>query len=199
MRSACRRLLAQPTLQTQRCSHCSILSHFRSTEMASHSFIRQEIDSKGVCSLFLRRPPVNGMSPTLLQQVFLKQRLAIHLNVFLQLREAISSCDKNTKVKAVLIKSDSATTFSAGLDLFEVVKFIEQYKNSSDAKLLDLVGDALSAPLRISKPVACVVAGHAIAGGFVLAAACDFVALQKPKDGAKEYLCGVTETRVCAH
>jgi enoyl-CoA hydratase len=37
--------------------------------------------------------------------------------------------------------------------------------------------DCFSAPLSINKPIAAAVDGHAIAGGFVLASACDFVAV----------------------
>ena len=149
----------------------------------SKDFISLTTDNAtGICTLTMQRKPVNGMSPDFLSRLL----------------SAFEACEKDTVVKAVLVRSAHASTFSAGLDLFEITGWLEANKGKMDANnagLVPLIGDALSSPLRLSKPVAAAVAGHAIAGGFVLAAACDFVAVQKPKAGAKESLIGVTETQ----
>ena len=55
-----------------------------------------------------------------------------------------------------------------------------------------LIADGLTAPMALSKPVACAIENHAIAGGFVLAAACDYVAISRTKD----FLVGLTELTV---
>ena len=60
--------------------------------------------------------------------------------------------------------------------------------------IFDDLENALLAPIRLSKPVATAVDGHAIAGGFILALAADFVSLgENPKAlaGLSELLVGV--------
>ena len=74
--------------------------------------------------------------------------------------------------------------------------WVAEEQNPGMTDFLALIGDALGAVMRTSKPVAAAVKGHAIAGGFVMAAACDYVALQKPRQGEPEYLVGVTEVKV---
>jgi enoyl-CoA hydratase len=103
------------------------------------------------------------------------------------------AAESDEQVKAVLIKSNEIS-FSAGLDLKEVVSIVDKGPKTL-TPFVELVGSALSAPLYLSKPCASAVNGHAIAGGYVLAAATDFVALQKPRT-AKEYLVGITEVQV---
>jgi enoyl-CoA hydratase len=56
----------------------------------------------------------------------------------------------------------------------------------------DTLTSGLTAPLRCSKPVACTLDGHAIAGGFILALACDHIAMGT----RKPFLVGVTELAV---
>lgn len=61
------------------------------------------------------------------------------------------------------------------------------------APYVRLIGSGLSAPRQCTKPVACAIEGHAIAGGMVLACACDYVALGR---GARGAVCGVTEVNI---
>ncbi len=101
---------------------------------------------------------------------------------------AFEFCDRCENVRGVLLTSDQPS-FSAGMDL----KSLESLqKDEAGSERIQLIGEALTSPLRCSKPVACVIEGHAIAGGLVLAAACDFIALTRLKD----YLLGLTELSV---
>jgi enoyl-CoA hydratase/isomerase-like protein len=56
----------------------------------------------------------------------------------------------------------------------------------------DTLKNGITAPLRCSKPVACTLDGHAIAGGLILALACDYIAMGT----RKPFLVGVTELAV---
>jgi len=60
--------------------------------------------------------------------------------------------------------------------------------------MFDTLNRGITAPLRCTKPVACSVDGHAIAGGLILALACDYIALGTKKPfrlGVTELLVGV--------
>ncbi len=90
---------------------------------------------------------------------------------------------------AVLLTSSSEKVFSAGLDLKAAVE------NDTTDKIVaytEVISTSLISPMYVAKPVACVVSGAAIAGGMVLACACDFVAI----DSSKSFVVGVTEVAV---
>jgi enoyl-CoA hydratase len=71
-------------------------------------------------------------------------------------------------IKAVII-TGSGSSFSAGVDLFRVVKDGPDYGR----RFLPVLDDFLRAVLTLPKPTIAAVNGHAIAGGCILAAACD--------------------------
>lgn len=71
-------------------------------------------------------------------------------------------------VTAVII-TGSGASFSAGVDLFRVIKDGPEYGR----RFLPVLDDFLRAALTFPKPVVAAVNGHAIAGGCILAAACD--------------------------
>ncbi|HWI20266.1 MAG TPA: enoyl-CoA hydratase/isomerase family protein [Vicinamibacterales bacterium] len=71
-------------------------------------------------------------------------------------------------VKAVVI-TGSGSSFSAGVDLFRVLKDGPEYGR----RFLPVLDEFLRATLTLPKPVVAAVNGHAIAGGCILAAACD--------------------------
>lgn len=71
-------------------------------------------------------------------------------------------------VKAVIL-TGSGSSFSAGVDLFRVVKDGPEYGR----RFLPILDGLLHAVLTLPKPTIAAVNGHAIAGGCILAAACD--------------------------
>ena len=71
-------------------------------------------------------------------------------------------------VKAVIL-TGSGSSFSAGVDLFRVLKDGPEYGR----RFLPVLDDFLRAALTLPKPMIAAVNGHAIAGGCILAAACD--------------------------
>jgi enoyl-CoA hydratase len=71
-------------------------------------------------------------------------------------------------VKALVI-TGSGSSFSAGVDLFRVLKDGPDYGR----RFLPVLDEFLRATLTFPRPVVAAVNGHAIAGGCILAAACD--------------------------
>ena len=71
-------------------------------------------------------------------------------------------------VTAVII-TGSGSTFSAGVDLFRVINDGPEYGR----RFLPVLDAFLRATLTFPKPIVAAVNGHAIAGGCILAAACD--------------------------
>ena len=71
-------------------------------------------------------------------------------------------------IKAVIV-TGTASSFSAGVDLFRVVKEGAEYGR----RFLPVLDGLLRAALTLPKPVVAAVNGHAIAGGCILAACCD--------------------------
>ena len=71
-------------------------------------------------------------------------------------------------IKAAIV-TGSGSAFSAGVDLFRVVKDGPQYGR----RFLPVLDEFLRAALTFPKPLVAAINGHAIAGGCILAAACD--------------------------
>jgi enoyl-CoA hydratase len=71
-------------------------------------------------------------------------------------------------VKALII-TGSGSSFSAGVDLFRVIKDGPDYGR----RFLPVLDELLRVTLTFPKPIVAAVNGHAIAGGCILAAACD--------------------------
>lgn len=71
-------------------------------------------------------------------------------------------------VRAVIV-TGSGSSFSAGVDLFRVVNDGPEYGR----RFLPVLDDFLTAALTFPKPMVAAINGHAIAGGCILAAACD--------------------------
>ena len=106
----------------------------------------------GVRVLRLDRPPAN----------------AINVELLAALASAVSACEPDASVSA-LVLTGTRRVFSAGLDLKEMAA-------SGPGELADLGGgrDGLYRLWRLGKPTIAMVNGHAIAGGAILALACDF-------------------------
>lgn len=75
---------------------------------------------------------------------------------------------EDTPVRAVVL-TGSGSSFSAGVDLFRVIKDGPAY----GARFLPVLDTMLRDALAFPKPLVAAVNGHAIAGGCILAAACD--------------------------
>lgn len=75
---------------------------------------------------------------------------------------------RDPSVRAVIL-TGSGSSFSAGVDLFRVVKDGRDYA----LRFLPALDNMLLAALTLPKPLIAAVNGHAIAGGCILAAACD--------------------------
>jgi len=71
-------------------------------------------------------------------------------------------------VKAVIL-TGSGSSFSAGVDLFRVLKDGPEYGR----RFLPVLDEMLRTALTLPKPMIAAVNGHAIAGGCILAATCD--------------------------
>jgi enoyl-CoA hydratase len=71
-------------------------------------------------------------------------------------------------VRAVIL-TGSGSSFSAGVDLFRVIKDGPEYGR----RFLPVLDNFLRAALTLPKPMIAAINGHAIAGGCILAATCD--------------------------
>lgn len=83
--------------------------------------------------------------------------------IILEMKDAL-----DPSVKAVIV-TGSGSSFSAGVDLFRVIKDGPEYGR----RFLPVLDEFLRAALTLPKPLIAAVNGHAIAGGCILAAACD--------------------------
>lgn len=95
---------------------------------------------------------------------------------------------KQSDARAVVL-TGTGSIFSAGVDLFRLTDGGAAYVN----RFLPLLNDSLLALFELSLPVVAAVNGHAIAGGCILAQACDYrlMAEGTGKIGIPELLVGV--------
>ncbi len=85
------------------------------------------------------------------------------------LRDQLADVEECEDVRAIVI-TGTGTIFSAGVDLFRLVEEGPQYADEFVPLLVDTFYKLFVFP----RPVVAAVNGHAIAGGCVLAAACDY-------------------------
>jgi len=89
----------------------------------------------------------------------------------LELGEALGAAIADAtdrSVRAVII-TGSGSSFSAGVDLYRLIKGGPDYAR----RFIPVLDDFLRAALTFPKPMVAAINGHAIAGGCILAAACD--------------------------
>lgn len=124
----------------------------------------------GIAIVRMARPPVN----------------AIDIEFAAELDGALTRLESDPAVRAVVLAGE-AGCFSAGLDL----KVLPSYDREQQRELLLTFGQVLLRLYSFPRPVVGAIDGHAIAGGFILAIACDYRI-----GGRGEYEFGLTEVRV---
>lgn len=97
---------------------------------------------------------------------------ATDLELLEAIADAFGDLAGDEEVAAVVL-SGKPGAFSAGVDLRRILDEGDSYTRD----FLDALTRAFLAPLRLTAPVVAAVTGHAIAGGAVLAAACDHAVL----------------------
>ncbi len=107
----------------------------------------------GVTVIRLAREPANVMDTDL----------------SLALAGALEECDARADTCAIVL-TGSGTVFSAGVDLFRVLDGGREYLET----FIPALGRLFEAAGSVGVPLVAAVNGHAIAGGCVLACACDF-------------------------
>ena len=106
----------------------------------------------GILRLGFSRPKVNS----------------INLKVLEDMQEAFNAAAALPEVKGVLLATDNAKCFSAGLDLAELYGYITAKNRSAlEHFAFPAMTAAFQAPSRCPKPVAAAVDGHAIAGAML--------------------------------
>jgi enoyl-CoA hydratase/carnithine racemase len=131
-------------------------------------WIAAEVE-EGIAVVSMQRPPAN----------------AIDIALLTQLAATLDDLEQRSDVAAVVL-TGAGRAFSAGLDL----KLVPTYDRAQQNELLRILNQALYQLYALPIPTVAAVNGHAIAGGLVLALACDMrVAVDS---GA---LLGLTEVR----
>lgn len=121
---------------------------FSSAKLAS-----VEVNDKGIATVSMNRPPVNGLNLELLSE----------------LKNAIDEVE-DEKCRGLILTSSSNTIFSAGLDIMEMYlpnqERLRNFWTALQDTWLALYGSAV--------PTVAVINGHSPAGGCLLATACEY-------------------------
>jgi enoyl-CoA hydratase len=120
--------------------------------MADERRIRLE-DREGVMVLTFDRPPVNAMDAASAEA----------------LRSAFTEIDAAPPGRALVI-TGAGKAFSAGLDL----KVVPRYSREQQREMVSTINATMAALYRMARPTVAALNGHAMAGGLVLALACDY-------------------------
>ena len=114
--------------------------------------VRSENRDGAVCVVTLDRPPANAIDESLLSD----------------LSAALDAAEADPAVRAVVL-TGAGRFFSGGFDLRAPAR-----DASATRRMNELYRDAHLKLLTVSKPTIAMVNGHAIAGGLVIALACDY-------------------------
>jgi enoyl-CoA hydratase/carnithine racemase len=130
----------------------------------------------GVLELALARPPVNALDPALCSQLADAVRESIAAGA------------------AGLVLSGGPKVFSAGLDVPHLLALGDDRAAVRDA--WEGFFDAVRAIGESPVPVVAAIAGHAPAGGCVLALCCDYRVMARSEDATRPFRIGLNETQV---
>lgn len=123
-----------------------------------------------VAVVTLNKPPVNAVDLTLVRDT----------------EECLKKAEADPRIKAVVI-TGAGRCFSAGLDL----KTVPYYTSADQRRMVEELNRTVAWLYGFPLPTIAAINGHAIAGGFILALACDY---RLGADAACQL--GVTESRV---
>ena len=148
--------------------------------MAEPSHVLVEV-SESVATVTLNRPEQrNPLSPTMLRE----------------LRQALVTAREDTSIRTVILTGAGDKAFCAGADLGGFVAEATELERHRDRGLFV---DLFAACERLGKPLIGCVNGHALAGGFGLALACDIlVAADTATFGTPEIKVGVWPMMIMA-
>lgn len=121
-------------------------------ELMTESYVRLEC-FESVAILYLDKPPVN----------------AIDLKLLSQAEDFLLRIEKMENIRAVVI-TGMGKYFSAGLDL----KVVPSYGPAEQREMIQAINRAIGRLYTFPMPTVAAINGHMIAGGFVLAMACDY-------------------------
>jgi enoyl-CoA hydratase len=119
--------------------------------------VHSEDREGGVRLLTLDRPPANAITNELLSD----------------LASALDAAREDPDARAVVL-TGAGPFFSAGLDLRGGIDFQAAASGSGDSNPFDALKTAILKLLGFPKPTVCMLRGHAIAGGLIIALACDY-------------------------
>jgi enoyl-CoA hydratase len=94
---------------------------------------------------------------------------ALDLELSQALAQTAREIESNADVRAVVL-TGTGSIFCAGVDMFRVLDGGPEYVDS----FVPSMAETLRSLFQLSRPVVAAINGHAIAGGCVLAAACDY-------------------------
>lgn len=115
-----------------------------------------------ILTVSMNRPKANAMSAELLNELI----------------QAFDQASVEQDIRGVLLRSDLNSTFCAGADLSTMYELSSAaQKPAIDEYMFDKMSRGMTSPLYCSKPVACSLNGHTIAGGLMLALSCDYIAI----------------------
>jgi enoyl-CoA hydratase len=138
--------------------------------------VRSEDRGQGIRLLTLDRPPANAITNELLTD----------------LEAALDAAIDDSAVRCVVL-TGAGRFFSAGLDLRGGIDFQTAASGSGAGNPFSALRTAMLKLLGFPKPTMCMLHGHAIAGGLIIALACDY---RLGLDG--DYRIGLNEVEIGA-